>query len=51
MRNGGLRKVDARFDIASAEADVFINRTGSAFLKRLQDFPPGRVGDGMQYPI
>ena len=51
MRNGGLRKMNASFDIGGTKADVLVNRAGSAFLECLQDFPPGGVGDGMQDPI
>lgn len=51
MRNGGLRKVNVGFDVGGAKADVLADRASPALLERLQNFPPGGVGDGMQNPI
>lgn len=51
MRDGGLREVDAVFDIACAKTDVLADRTGTANFENLQDAAAGRVGDRKQQTI
>ena len=53
MRNGGLRKVDARFNVPRAKtrcACLLPLRPGIgfAFLKSVQDSATRRIGDGVE---
>lgn len=48
MRDGGLREVDALFDVAGAHSDFFAQGAGVLRLECLQDFAASWVGDGVK---
>ena len=51
MRDRGLGKVNAQFDVGGAQTDIFADRTGSPLFERLQNSAAGGVGDGVQRTI
>lgn len=51
MRDGGLRKVDALFNVAGTQANFFSKGAGILDFERLQDFAAGRVGDSMKHAL
>jgi hypothetical protein len=48
VRDGGLRQVDAVFDIACAKTGILADGTGTADFENLQDAAARRVGDSVQ---
>ena len=51
MRDRGLGKMDAKFDIGGAQAIVLANRGSATLLESLQNSTASRVGDGMKHAI
>lgn len=51
MRNGRLRQMNALLNVRGAQAHFLADRTAALLLERLQDPPPGGIGNGVQYAI